>query len=165
MTMSFSVRLDTSHHGPPHPYKDSSQASTVRWWNVSSLSTGAAYRRDLGVPTGRNPEDSSQASVEATQWVLLYLSLGHDRTPRTAQLKCAGAPSCMYSTLSAVTHKLNASGHVLVWAIFSCFGMWNSCLNFVRTFQLHHVYKELKSQMRILKITDHEVPQKWIVGS
>jgi hypothetical protein len=31
-----------------------------------------------GVPTGENPEDSNQASVEAMQCVLLYLSIGHD---------------------------------------------------------------------------------------
>jgi hypothetical protein len=42
------------------------------------LSTGAAYTRALGVPTGKNPEDSNVASVEAMQWVLLYLSIGHD---------------------------------------------------------------------------------------
>jgi hypothetical protein len=32
----------------------------------------------LGVPTGKDPEDSNLASVEAMQWVLLYLSIGHD---------------------------------------------------------------------------------------
>jgi hypothetical protein len=32
-----------------------------------------------GVPTGNYPEDSSQASVEAMQWVLIYQSIGHDR--------------------------------------------------------------------------------------
>jgi hypothetical protein len=45
---------------------------------ASSLSTGAAYTRVLSVLTGKNPEDSSQVNVEATQWVLLYLSIGHD---------------------------------------------------------------------------------------
>jgi hypothetical protein len=33
----------------------------------------------LGVPTGKNPEDSNLATVEAIQWVLLYLSISHDR--------------------------------------------------------------------------------------
>jgi hypothetical protein len=33
----------------------------------------------LGVPIGKNPEDSVLASVEAMQWVLLYLSVGNDR--------------------------------------------------------------------------------------
>jgi hypothetical protein len=42
------------------------------------LSTGAAYTRVLGVPTGKNPEDSNLVSVEAMQWGLLYLSIGHD---------------------------------------------------------------------------------------
>jgi hypothetical protein len=48
-----------------HQYK---QASTMRWWNSSSFSMGTACTRCLGVPTGKNPEDSSQASVEATHW-------------------------------------------------------------------------------------------------
>jgi hypothetical protein len=39
-------------------------------------------------------------------------------------------------TLSAVTHKLNISGHMLIWTLF----LWNSCQKFVRTFQLHSVY-------------------------
>jgi hypothetical protein len=42
------------------------------------LSTGAAYTRSLGVPTGKNPGDSNLASVEAMQWVLLFLSIGRD---------------------------------------------------------------------------------------
>jgi hypothetical protein len=44
------------------------------------LSTGAAYTRIfIGIPTGKNPEDSNLLSVEAMQWVLLYLAIGHDR--------------------------------------------------------------------------------------
>jgi hypothetical protein len=49
-----------------------------------------------GVPTGQNPEDSNLAwSVEAMQWVLLYLSVGHDRC-YWEHLAQHGAPSCMY---------------------------------------------------------------------
>jgi hypothetical protein len=33
----------------------------------------------LDVPAGKNPEDLNLASVEAMQWVLLYLSISHDR--------------------------------------------------------------------------------------
>jgi hypothetical protein len=29
--------------------------------------------------------------------------------------------------LSAITYKLNVSGHMLIWTYFSCFGTWNSC--------------------------------------
>jgi hypothetical protein len=36
-------------------------------------------QRFLGVPTGKNPEDSNLVSREATQWVLHYLSIGDDR--------------------------------------------------------------------------------------
>jgi hypothetical protein len=37
------------------------------------------YEGFSGVPTGKNPEDLNLASVEAMQWVLLYLSIGHDK--------------------------------------------------------------------------------------
>jgi hypothetical protein len=43
------------------------------------LSKGAAYTWVLGVLAGKNPEDSNLASVETMQWVLLYLSISHDR--------------------------------------------------------------------------------------
>jgi hypothetical protein len=42
------------------------------------LLTGAAYTRVLAVLTGKNPDDSNLTSVEAMQWVLHYLSVGHD---------------------------------------------------------------------------------------
>jgi hypothetical protein len=32
----------------------------------------------LGVPTGKNPDKSNLAGVEGMQWVLSYLSIGHD---------------------------------------------------------------------------------------
>jgi hypothetical protein len=37
------------------------------------------------------------------------------RKSHTAWLKCIGAPSCI---LSAVIHKLNVSGHMLMWTFF-----------------------------------------------
>jgi hypothetical protein len=33
----------------------------------------------LGVPTSKNPEVPNLVSVEAMQWVLLYLYIGHDK--------------------------------------------------------------------------------------
>jgi hypothetical protein len=35
--------------------------------------------KGLGVPTGKNPEDSNLASVEAMRLLLLYLSIAHDK--------------------------------------------------------------------------------------
>jgi hypothetical protein len=43
------------------------------------MSTGAAYTRGLGVPTDKDPKDSSLVTVGAMQWVLLYIFIGHDR--------------------------------------------------------------------------------------
>jgi hypothetical protein len=33
----------------------------------------------FGMPTGKHLEDSNLVSMEAMQWVLLYLSISHDR--------------------------------------------------------------------------------------
>jgi hypothetical protein len=33
----------------------------------------------LGTPTNKNPEDSNQVGVEATQYVFLYLPISYDR--------------------------------------------------------------------------------------
>jgi hypothetical protein len=94
-SMKFNARLNTSHHGLPRPCKDVGVVADnltgihnamVRCFFVVKWS---CIHRGLGVPTGKNPEDSSQVSVEATQWVLHYISLGHVRKPHTAQLKCA----------------------------------------------------------------------------
>jgi hypothetical protein len=37
-------------------------------------------------------------------------------------------------THSAITHKLNVSGHVLICTFCCCFGVWNSCSKFVCAF-------------------------------
>jgi hypothetical protein len=67
------------------------QASTMPWWSASSLSTGSAYMMVF-----RCPENSNLAcSVKDMQWVLLYLSTGHDRC-YCEHLAQHGAPSCMY---------------------------------------------------------------------
>jgi hypothetical protein len=51
--------FDTSHYGPPHPFKDvgavcgySDRQSRMRWWSVSSLLTRTAYTRVLRCPYG-----------------------------------------------------------------------------------------------------------------
>jgi hypothetical protein len=75
----------STHHGLPHPFRDAGVVadSLTGIQNVVVkylfMSTGAAYTRVFSVPTGRNPEDSSQASMEAMQWALPYLSPSHDR--------------------------------------------------------------------------------------
>jgi hypothetical protein len=109
-SVRFGARLDTSHHGPPqrHPQCDGEMSLRCQ---EEPHTQGCS-----GVPTGKNPEDSSQASVEVMQWVLLYLSFGHDRTPRTARLKCAGAPSRMYHFRALTASGTSALAHVCVYA-------------------------------------------------
>jgi hypothetical protein len=85
-SMRFNARLDTSHHGPPHPFNDAG-AVADRSTGIHSamvkclfaVNRSCIHRGFLGVPTGKNPEDSNPESVEAMQWVLVYLSIGHGR--------------------------------------------------------------------------------------
>jgi hypothetical protein len=77
--MRFSARLDTSHHGPPQPFKDAREVGNSLTGIHNAMvrclfvSTRAAFTRVLGDLT----EYSNLANVEAVQWVLLYLSIGH----------------------------------------------------------------------------------------
>jgi hypothetical protein len=74
----------TSHHRPKHPLKDAGVlADSLRHPQCDGevplrCQQGLHTQGFVGVPTGESPEDSSQVSVEAMQWVLLYLSIGHD---------------------------------------------------------------------------------------
>jgi hypothetical protein len=82
--MKFNARLDTSHHGRPHASKDAGVAAEsdrhpkcdgeVPLRCLEELHTQGL----LSAPTGKNPEDSNVASVEAIKWVLLRLSIDHD---------------------------------------------------------------------------------------
>jgi hypothetical protein len=58
-----------------------------------------------GVPTGKHPEDSNLMSVEAMQWVLLYLSVGHD----IENISHSAAKMCQ-STVMHVPHSWSVSG-------------------------------------------------------
>jgi hypothetical protein len=80
-SIKFNSRLDTSHHGPPHNARIVTDRQAPQCGGEVPLSREQELSTwgILGVPTGKHPEDSSQVSVEATQWVLLYLSTGHDR--------------------------------------------------------------------------------------
>jgi hypothetical protein len=69
----------------PHPFKDAGAVADnltgihnviVKCFFVVNRS---CMHNILGFPTGKTQEDSNLASVEAMQWVLLYLSIGHDR--------------------------------------------------------------------------------------
>jgi hypothetical protein len=76
----------------------------------------------LGVSTGKNPEDSNLASVEAMQWVLLYLSIGHD-----IENISHSTPKMCRSTIMHVPYSFSynsqiVSGHMLVWTFFLVLG-------------------------------------------
>jgi hypothetical protein len=84
-SMRFNACLDTSHHGSPNPFRDAvvvaDSLTSIHNAMVNCLFvvTGAAYTRDFRCHHRKNPEDSNLASVEAMQWALLYLPIGHDR--------------------------------------------------------------------------------------
>jgi hypothetical protein len=72
-------------HGLSKPFKDAvvvaNNLTGIHSARVKYLFVfnGNCIHKGLGVPTGKYPEDSNLAwSVEAMQWVLLYLSTGHE---------------------------------------------------------------------------------------
>jgi hypothetical protein len=82
----FSTHLDTSHDGLPYPFKEAGVVAdsltgihnaTVKRLFVVNM--GCTQKAFFDAPTGKNPEDSKVASVEAMQWILLYLSIHHNR--------------------------------------------------------------------------------------
>jgi hypothetical protein len=84
-SMKFNARLDTSHHGSPHPSKTDSIITDnlarhsqchgeVPLHCQQELHTQGFWR----VSRGTNSEASNLASVQTMQWVLLYLSIGHE---------------------------------------------------------------------------------------
>jgi hypothetical protein len=83
--MRFNAHIYTSHQGPPHPFKNSGVvADSLKHPQFDGKVSLRCQQEPqtqgfLGVPTGKNPKDSNLVSVEAMQWVLLYLSICHDK--------------------------------------------------------------------------------------
>jgi hypothetical protein len=75
ISMRFNARRDmSSHHGPPQPFKHASVVadSLTAIHNAMAKCLFVVNRicihGYLSAPTGKNPEDSNLASVEAMQW-------------------------------------------------------------------------------------------------
>jgi hypothetical protein len=82
-SMRFDAHLDTSHHGPPHPYRDAGAVADNltgihNAMCLFAVNRSCIHKGFLDVLTGKIPDDANLAGVEATQWVLLCLSIGHD---------------------------------------------------------------------------------------
>jgi hypothetical protein len=81
--MLFNACLNMSHHGPLHPVKrcqrSCRQSDRHPQCNEVPLHCQQELHAQgfLGIPTGRNPEDSNLASVEVMQWVLLHISISY----------------------------------------------------------------------------------------
>jgi hypothetical protein len=82
--MRFNARIDTSHRGPPHLCKDAGVVADSLTGIHSAMMkclfvvNRSCIHKGGYVSRGKNPEDSNLPSVEAMQWVLLCLSVGHD---------------------------------------------------------------------------------------
>jgi hypothetical protein len=81
----FNARLDTSHHGLPHPFKGAGVVVDILTQPQCDREVRLLCQQELhsqgilGIATGKNPEALNLPSVEAMQWILLCLSVGHDR--------------------------------------------------------------------------------------
>jgi hypothetical protein len=76
--MRFNARLDTSHHGLPHPCKDAGLVSNSLTGIHNVMSTGAAYTRDFMFPHRQEFRALRSGERGGIQWVLFYLSVGHE---------------------------------------------------------------------------------------
>jgi hypothetical protein len=61
-----------------------------------------------------------------------------DASRRALNLMEVTLSTCFKRILPANSQK-KVSKHMMIWTFFLVVGMWNSCANFVRTFQLHSV--------------------------
>jgi hypothetical protein len=74
-------------------------------------------------------------------WHLWTDAAFHDKTCRGVHWFSWSTFSVLLQTLSFIYNsQINGFRTHVDTDRFSCFGMWNSCFNFVRIFQLHRVY-------------------------
>jgi hypothetical protein len=85
-SMTFNARLVTSDHGRSQSFKDAGVVTENldRHPQCDGEVPPRCQREPhtqgiSGVSTVKNPEDSNLASMTTMQWVLLYLSVRHDR--------------------------------------------------------------------------------------
>jgi hypothetical protein len=78
-SMRFNACLDSSHHGPPHLFRDAGASVRHPQCDMPLCFQQKPHIEGcLGVVIGANREDSSQVNVEAILLVFLYVSIGHD---------------------------------------------------------------------------------------
>jgi hypothetical protein len=84
-SIRFNARLDKSHHGPPFQFKDAGVVvdsltgihnAMVKCLFVVNRS---CIHMGLGCPHRYKSRGFKSGEREVMQWVLLYLSIGHDR--------------------------------------------------------------------------------------
>jgi hypothetical protein len=112
------------------------------------------------------PVDNKEAIhyhiVDAYQTICNYPSI-FERM-QWSMMRCALNPmkdilsTCYKFTLSAINHRLNVSGHLLIWTFFSFFGVWKLCPKYVCTFQLHSIYCYRRSFTRLRHISFYLTP-------
>jgi hypothetical protein len=119
--MRFNARLDMSHHGPPHPFKDGGAvADTLTGIHSAMVKCQQELHTHgcVGVPTGKNTEDSSPVSVEAMQYALLCLSIGH----YIENISQSAANMRWSAIMHSFSHNSQTvSGHMLIWTFFLVF--------------------------------------------
>jgi hypothetical protein len=143
--MRFNARLDTSRHGPLHPFTDAGLAADsltgIHNTMVSAylLSTGAAHTRGCRCLKGKKPEDSNLASLEAMQFFsYVYPSVTKGVTENVSH-------STVTMCRCTIKHSFSCNSQIKCFRtrvdtdIFSCFGMWNHVPKFFRTLQFQSV--------------------------
>jgi hypothetical protein len=150
-SMRFNARLDTSHHGPPHPFKDAGEVvdsltgvhtAMVKWLfvNRSCIHNGFLVFPEVKIQKIQTWRAWRPCTGSSSNSLLVMLL----RTSRKARLRCVGTPLCI---LSAINQKLNVSGHMLMWTFFVALVCGTGAQSLSVPFQLCGVYKNKRFKM------------------
>jgi hypothetical protein len=133
-SIRFNARLDASLHGRPHPFRDAGVVADsltgihnvmkcIFFVNRGCIHKGFTRMMSSHVKSRGYKSGERGGHAMGPPSVTIGVT---SVTSRTARLKCGRAPSC----ISAVTHKLNVPGHMLMWAFLLL--MWKWCPKCVR---------------------------------
>jgi hypothetical protein len=137
-SMRFSVRLDTSHHGPPHLFKDAVVVADSltgihnAMVKCPSLSTGAAYIRVFFLVSSQVKIQRIQiwrgawrpCSGSSCTYPAVITGVIENISHSTA--KCVGTPSHMYHIHALTPAGTSASRFTRISVVVTCKSMWQN---------------------------------------
>jgi hypothetical protein len=145
-SMRYKARLDTSHYGPPHPFKDAGVVAnsltrihntTVKcifFVNRSCLHKRFQAPPQLKIQIWRGARRPCNGSSSTYPSVMIAVTENISHSAADMCRSTVMHVQCSFSHNSQMKYfRTRGDLDILYWH-------WNSCPKFVRTFQLHPVY-------------------------